>query len=166
MNKQCAVLALMAITALTSHPTWGAREEHVFEVSLTIQSRPFYIVPAEPDWIHRVQRLVWNPGSETLSTLSKHFDVRHDSSAIEARLDSPAHLSNGRSSEDIWLKVTFNGVVLGPEVPSRLVLSQEEAAVGKRVLLEIEPLKPTGGFRPGDYSGTVMLLFNARAPGA
>lgn len=166
MNKHCAVVALMAITGLMSDTTWGAREEHIFEVSLTIPSRPFYIIPAEPDWIHRPQHLEWNYPTSTMGGLRKYFDVRHDTSAIEARLDSPAYLSNGRSGEDIWLRVSFNGVVLGPEVPPREVVSKEDAAVGKRVLLEIDPVKPAGGYRPGDYSGNVMLLFNARAPGA
>lgn len=166
MNKQYARLALMVAGSLMSSLAGAAREEYVFEVSLTIPSRPFYVIPSEPDWVHRTQQLHWDYPSETLSSLRKNFDVRHDTSAIEARLDSPAYLSNGRSGEEIWLRVSFNGVILGPEVPPREVISKEDAAIGKRVLLEIEPVKPAGGYRPGDYSGNVMLLFNARAPGA
>lgn len=166
MIKQCAVAALMAFTALTSIPGWAAREELNFEVSLTIPSRPFYIIPAESDWIHRPQRLLWDYNTSTLRGLRKSFDVRHDTSAIEARLESTARLSNGRLGEDILLHVKFNGVVLSQEILPREVLTKTEAAAGKRVLLEIEPIKPLGGFKPGDYDGTVMLVFNAKAPGS
>jgi hypothetical protein len=165
MNKQCAVAALVAFTALMSVPSWAAREELNFEVTLTIPSRPFYIIPAEPGWIHRPQRLNWDYPSSTMGGLRKYFDVRHDTSAIEARLDSTAYLSNGRPGEEILLHVKFNGVVLGQDIRPREVVSQAEAAVGTRVLLEIDPIKPLGGYKPGDYDGNVLLLFNAKAPG-
>jgi hypothetical protein len=144
----------------------AAREEHTFEVSLTIPSRPFYIIPTEPDWIHRPQRLNWDYPSSTMGGLRKHFDVRHDTSAIEARLESAPYLSNGRPGEEIPLRVSFNGVELSPDIRPREVVTQAEAAVGVRVLLEIQPVKPSGGYKPGDYDGNVLLLFNARAPGA
>jgi hypothetical protein len=166
MNKQCAIAALMALTALTSVPGWAAREELNFEVFLTIPSRTFYVIPAESDWIHRPQRLLWDYNTSTLRGLRKSFDVRHDSSAIEARLERTGSMSNGRTGEEILLHVKFNGVVLSQDTRPREVLSQAEAAAGKRVLLEIDPIKPLGGFKPGEYDGTVMLLFNARAPGS
>ncbi|MBC8999033.1 fimbrial assembly protein [Pseudomonas sp. N40(2020)] len=165
MIKQCTVVALMATTGLTASVAWAAREEHTFEVSLTIPSRPFYIIPSEPDWIHRPQRLDWNHSTSSLSSVRKNFDVRHDTSAIEARLEAEPYLSNGRAGEEIHLQVSFNGVQLSAETTPRQVVSQEEAATGKRVLLQIDPIKPDGGYRPGDYSGNVLLLFNARAPG-
>jgi hypothetical protein len=165
MNKQCAVVALMAITGLMSDVAWAAREEHTFEVSLTIPSRPFYIIPSDPGWIHHPQRLNWDYPSWTLGGLRKHFDVRSSAGAIEARLDRAPYLSNGRSSEDIALRVSFNGVELSPEIRPRQVVSGAEANLGARVLLDIQPVKPPGGYKPGDYDGTVMLLFNAKAPG-
>lgn len=166
MIKQCAVVALTAMTVMMGSVTWAAREEHTFEVSLTIPNRSFYIVPTEPDWIHRPQRLNWDYPTSTLSRVRKNFDVRHDTSAIEARLDSLPYLSNGRPGEDIVLRVRFNGVELKSDLLPQEVVTQAEAAAGKRVLLEIEPVKPASGYRPGDYSGNVMLLFNAKAPGA
>lgn len=165
MNKQCAAATLMAFTALMSLPGWAARETLNFEVTLTIPSRSFYIIPAEPGWIHRPQRLNWDYPSATMEGLQKYFDVRHDTSAIEARLGSSPYLSNGKSGEEIGLKVSFNGVELSPDVRPREVVSRAEAAAGKRVLLEIQPVKPSGGYKPGDYDGNVLLLFNARAPG-
>lgn len=165
MIKQCAAVALTAMTALMGSLTWAAREEHTFEVSVSIPTRSFYLIPSEPDWIHRPQQLNWNPSTSTLSSVRKHFDVRHDTSAIEARLEAAPYLSNGRPVDDIGLRVSFNGVELSPDTVPRLVVSAADASVGTRALLEIAPVMPSGGYRPGDYSGNVLLLFNARAPG-
>ncbi|VVP19824.1 hypothetical protein PS862_03795 [Pseudomonas fluorescens] len=165
MIKHCAAVALTVMTVLTGSLTWAAREEHTFEVSVAIPTLAFYVIPAESDWIHRPQRLNWNLSNSTLSSVRKNFDVRHDTSAIEARLEAAPFLSNGTPGDDIALRVSFNGVELSPDIAPRQVLSAQDAAVGKRVMLQIEPVKPDGGYRPGDYSGNVLLLFSARAPG-
>jgi len=164
MIKQCTAAVLVVATALTGAVAWAAREEHTFEVSLTIPSRPFYIIPAEPGWIHRQQVLPWQHATDTLGNLEQYFDVRHDSSAIEARLATEPVMDTGRQGELIELRVTFNDVVLSSHITPQQVLSKEEAAAGKRVLLRIDPIKPPGGYRPGSYSGNVVLLFNAPAP--
>ncbi|MDR7054982.1 hypothetical protein J2W70_002344 [Pseudomonas koreensis] len=163
MIKQCIALVLLAVAGTEA---WGAREEHTFEVSLTIPSRPFYVIPAEPDWIHRPQRLNWDYPTSMLGNVEKNFDVRHDSSAIEARLLLDPYLENGRPGEIIELRVTFNGVELSSHAIPRQVVSREEAAAGKRVALKIEPIEPAGGYRPGDYYGNVLLMFNAGTPSA
>lgn len=164
MIKQCTVALLAGATALTAAVTWAAREEHTFEVSLNIPSRPFYVIPVEPDWIHRPQLLAWHHATDSLGKLEKYFDMRHDSSAIEARLATDPLIDTGRPGELIELRVTFNDVTLSSHITPQQVLSKEEAAVGKRVLLKIEPIKPPGGYRPGEYSGNVVLFFNASAP--
>lgn len=164
MIKQCTAAALMVATGLTGALAWAAREEHTFEVSLTIPSRPFYVIPAEPDWIHRPQQLWWDYPKATLGSLEKNFDVRHDSSAIDARLLFEPYLENGRPNEAIMLRVTFNNVELSSQPVPRQVVSQEEAAAGKRVALKIEPIEPAGGYRSGDYNGNVLLMFSAAAP--
>lgn len=166
MIKQCAVVALMAGTAMMSCEVWAAREEHTFEVSVSVPTPAFYIVPADQGWIHREQPLLWDHNKSSLGSVRKYFDVRHNTSAIEARLDSQPYLSNGRPDEDIGLQVSFNGVVLRADIVPQEVVSAADAAVGTRVLLEIDPLKPAGGYRPGEYRGNVMLMFNAKTPEA
>ncbi|WP_248742649.1 MULTISPECIES: CS1 type fimbrial major subunit [unclassified Pseudomonas] len=163
MNKLCAAALLAVITGLTSAWAWAANHHERFELFFSVPSRPFYIIPTESDWIHVTQPLVWDYPQSTLIGLRKSFDVRHDTSAIEARLDAEPSLWSGRDS--IALRVRFNGVELSADPVFRQVLSKEEAAQGKRVPLEIDPIKPAGGFKAGEYAGTVMLLFNARAPG-
>jgi hypothetical protein len=166
MIKQCTAAALMVATGLTGALAWAAREEHTFEVSLTIPNRPFYVIPAEPDWIHRPQQLFWDYPKATLGSLQKNFDVRHDSSAIDARLLFDPYLENGRPNEVIMLRVTFNDVVLSSHIVAQQVVSKEEAASGKRVALKIEPIEPQGGYRSGDYYGNVLLMFSASTPDA
>lgn len=166
MIKQCTTAALLAATVLASLSALAAREEHTFEVSVLVPTRAFYVIPAEAGWIHREQILPWNIATSRLDGLRKHFDVRHDTSAIEARLEAPPYLSNGRAADDISLRVRFNGVELSHAPEPRLVVTAADAALGSRVLLEIDPLPPAGGYKPGDYYGNVLLLFNARAPGA
>lgn len=165
MIKQWTVAALAAVTVLMSTESWAAREEHTFEVSVTVPTRAFYVIPTEPDWIHREQRLNWNYTTSNLSSVRKTFDVRHDTSAIGARLEAPAYLSNGKPDDDIPLRVSFNGVELSADAVFREVVSQADAATGSRVVLEIVPVKPAGGYRAGDFRGNVLLQFNARAPG-
>ncbi|MHC8375728.1 CS1 type fimbrial major subunit [Pseudomonas sp. MDT1-16] len=166
MIKQCVVAALVAVSGLTSSLAEAARESQIFWVSLEVPTRAFYILPTEPGWLHQPQELEWNPVAEELSSVRKYFDVRHASSAIQARMETLPYLSNGRPSEDIPLQVSFNGVVLRSDINVQEVVSQAEAAAGARVLLEIAPVKPEGGYRPGDYSGSVVLMFSAKTPGA
>lgn len=164
MIKQCTVAALMAATGLMSLSAMAAREEHTFELSLLVPTRSFYVVPAEAGWIQRPQILPWLRELSRLGSLRKYFDVRHDTSAVEARLELPPYLSNGHSADDIPLRVRFNGVELPHSLQPMEVVNAADAAVGSRVLLEIEPQQPPGGYRPGDYYGSVLLLFNAKAP--
>jgi len=166
MNKNCVIVALMAVTSLPGSLVWGAREKLTFDVSLTIPNRAFYIMPSEPGWIHLPQEMVWNNINANFNTLTRYFEVRHDTSAIEARLETLPYLSNGLESQDILLWVTFNGVSVSTDITPREVVSAPEAAAGKRALLEIDAVKPVNGFRPGEYTGNVVLLFNAVAPEA
>jgi len=164
MIKQCTVAGLLLVMALMSLSARAAREEHTFDVTVTVPTRAFYIMPVDSGWIHQEQILPWNPVMSRLGNLRKYFNVKHNTSAIEARLELPAYLSNGRSADDIPLRVSFNGVELSHDLSPREVVSAADAQAGSRVLLEIAPQPPAGGYRPGDYYGNVLLLFNAKAP--
>ncbi|MDL5593317.1 CS1 type fimbrial major subunit [Bacillus subtilis] len=161
--------AVIAVTLGASTPMVGgvfaAQEKHIFEVSVDIPTLEFYVIPTEADWIHLQQTLPWNLTTSTLGGLRKNFDVRTDSSAIEARLESFAILSSGQDSRnDISLRVTFNGTELSNHPVPRQVVSREEAVAGKRVQLEIEPRALPDGYKPGDYYGSVNIIFNVAAP--
>ncbi|MBV4485295.1 fimbrial assembly protein [Pseudomonas sp. SWRI153] len=164
MIRQFTLFALATATLLTGSLAWAAREQHTFEVSLEIPTRSFYIVPSEPGWIHQAQELKWDYPSSSLIPLRKYFDVRHSSSAIQARLEYTPYLSNGKPGEEVLLRVSFNGRLLSSQYQADVV-SQADAAAGVRALLEIEAQKPAAGYRAGDYQGNVLLLFSAKTPG-
>jgi hypothetical protein len=164
MSKQSVFTWCAAILTLISASAYAAREEHTFEVSVDIPTLGFYVIPAETDWIHREQILYWNVNNSTLGGLRKNFDVKHDTSAIEARLESEPYLSNGRDEQNIYLRVSFNGQELSHDAQPRQVVSAEQARIGGRFALEIQPKVPVGGYKPGNYFGTVHLVFLAAAP--
>jgi ABC-type glycerol-3-phosphate transport system substrate-binding protein len=161
------IFGLFAVAAVyASHPAFAAREVHQFEVFVTIPTQAFYVIPADPTWIHREQQLPWNLSASTLGGLRKYFDVKNEAGSIEARLEGRPYLSNGTPADDIGLRVLFNGTVLS-ELESSEVVSRTDAAPGKRVLLEIVPMPPADGvYKPGNYFGSVNLIFNAVMPGA
>jgi hypothetical protein len=166
MCKSLLLVFVSAIAAGTSTPVFSAREEHRFDVVVTIPSLAFYVIPADPGWIHREQQLPWNITSSTLGGLRKYFDVRNEAGSIEARLEGRPYLSNGTAAHDIDMRVLFNGKLLSEQQSSEVV-SLSDAASGKRVLLEILPMPPADGvYKPGNYFGNVNMIFNAVMPGA
>ncbi|WP_025112424.1 CS1 type fimbrial major subunit [Pseudomonas sp. H1h] len=164
MIKQSAIALWAGVVVLASAQAFAAREERVFEVSLDIPTLGFYVIPAEMNWIHLQQTLVWDTHTRTLGGLRKNFDVKHDTSAIEARLESEPYLSNGRDEQNIYLRVSFNGKELSHAPQSQVVVSAAQAMSGGRFPLEIQPKVPLGGYKPGQYYGNVQLIFTAAAP--
>jgi hypothetical protein len=166
MFKKLTVALSLAGAVLGSAAAFAAIEKHTFEVSVTVPTLAFYVLPADPDWIHREQRLPWNLVTSTLGSLRKSFDVKNEAGSIEARLEGRPYLSNGTAAHDIALRVMFNGKLLS-ELESSEVVSLNDAALGKRVSLEVTPVPPVDGvYNPGDYYGSVNMIFNAVLPGA
>jgi hypothetical protein len=162
MIKQWAIATSVGVAMLTSAWAFAAREEHVFEITVNVPTLGFYVIPTEANWIHREQVLPWNVNTSKLGGIRKHFDVRHDTSAIEARLESEPYMSSG--SDNIYLRVSFNGQELSHDAQPRQVVSAAQAIAGVRVPLDIEPKVPLEGYKPGSYYGNVNLMFNAAAP--
>jgi hypothetical protein len=159
-------LMVLMVSVMACHSAFAAREVHHFDVFVTIPSQAFYVIPADPGWIHREQQLPWNLATSTLGGLRKYFDVKNEAGSIEARLEGRPYLTNGTPAHDIGLRVLFNGKLLS-ELESNEVVSLSDAAPGKRVLLEIAPVPPVDGvYKPGSYFGSVNLLFNAVLPDA
>nr|WP_242485132.1 CS1 type fimbrial major subunit [Pseudomonas sp. TH39(2020)] len=138
----------------------AVREEQTFHVSVTIPTSEFYVLPVNPGFLEREQVMAWNPVSAELSPLREHFDVKNASGSISARLVAEPFLFNGR--ERIDLAVRFNGQLLSLlETP---VVDEQQARVGQRVRLEIAATTPADGYAPGQYYGTVQLMFDAVNP--
>jgi hypothetical protein len=162
MSKRLITLTSMVLGTLTSACALAIVERQTFEVSVTVPNAEFYVIPVDPGWIGREQKLHWNLTSEELNPLRKHFDVRNSNGAIAARLSVEPYLSNGRDGDNIALAVRFNRTRL--TVDNTEVISQLDGKTGKRVELEIAAVKPDDGYKPGDYHGSVHVIFEAIAP--
>lgn len=138
----------------------AALERETFEVSVTIPTADFYVLPVDPQLVQRTQILAYNTVTSQLSSLRALFDVKNVGGSIAGRLGDEAYLSNG--TDRIDLRVTFNGVELTLD-QSELV-SIADARPGKRVNLEIAAIKPPDDYLPGQYFGTVHMLFDAVLP--
>lgn len=148
--------------ALDSIYAFAVAERETFEVSVTIPTAEFYVLPVDPQWLGREQKLDWIQSSEELSRLRKSFDVKNSNGGIVARLSTEPYLSNGRESDNIALDVSFNRTKL--TVDNAEVVSQGDGKAGRRVWLEIAAVKPQDGFKPGEYYGSVHMIFEAIAP--
>lgn len=153
----------IAAFMVVGFPAYAAKEVHEFEVSLYVPKPVFYVLPVEPDWMHLNQQLEWDALNSSLGSLRKRFDVRNDGGSISAVLLAKPVLSNSLPGQEIVLSVLFNGHALTDAHPVDVVTSAE-ARVGSRVLLEVAPVKPARGYWPGNYYGSVHILFDAAFP--
>ncbi|WP_024618481.1 CS1 type fimbrial major subunit [Pseudomonas kilonensis] len=159
-KKTVCPLAVMALT-LPWVSAWGAVERETFELYVTIPTADFYVLPLDPQLVQREQRLPFSTITGELSPLRATYEVKNSNGSIDARLAEEAYLSNGR--ERIDLRVRFNNVPL--TLDSTPVVSASEARPGRQVPLEIAAVRPAGeNYVPGDYYGTVHMVFDAVAP--
>ena len=152
----------LALTALVMpwSLAWGAVERETFELYVTIPTADFYVLPLDPQLVQREQRLPFSTITSDLSPLRAIYELKNSNGSIGARLGEEAYLSNGRDRID--LRVRFNGVEL--TLDSTQVVSATEARPGRQVPLEIAAIKPDDDYKPGDYYGTVHMVFDATAP--
>ncbi|VVM72734.1 hypothetical protein PS682_01902 [Pseudomonas fluorescens] len=153
---------LLVLTALvfTAGYARAIEERHAFDVSVTIPVHEAYVLPSEPDWMGQEQELAWNLVTSQLSRLRKNFDVKNLSGGVAARLGAEPYLFNGRYRID--LRVLFNQVPL--TLDSTEVVNAAEAQIGRRAELEIAAIEPDEGYKPGEYYGTVHIVFDFLAP--
>lgn len=151
---------LLAMLGLVCSEAFAVREEHTFDVSIQIPGNDFYVLPVNPVFLERDQRMHWNTVTRTLAPLREHFDVKNISGGVTARLGAVPSLFNGADS--IALSVSFNGHLLG--LTETTVVAEEQARVGLRVPLVITAVEPEGGYLAGEYYGSVQLVFDALRP--
>ncbi|KTC44043.1 fimbrial assembly protein [Pseudomonas fluorescens ABAC62] len=160
MFKPLTRLAALATGVLLSTHTSAIQERHSFDVSVSIPIHEAYVLPSEPDWMGQDQLLPWNLTTLQLGRLRKNFDVKNINGGVAARLGAESFIYNGRYRID--LQVLFNRIPLNLEATQ--VLSANEAREGRRAELEISAIEPEGGYRAGEYYGTVHLVFDFLAP--
>ncbi|KQZ82722.1 CS1 type fimbrial major subunit [Pseudomonas sp. Root562] len=161
MFKATRVTLSLALL-VSSGAAQAITERETFEVAVTIPTAEFYVLPSESDWIHQEQPLHFNPVTGQLASLRKNFDVKNTNGGISARLNAEPYLSNGRPIDNIPLIVTFNQKRL--TLDAEQVISELDGRLGKRVRLEVAAADMPDGYKPGDYFGSVHMIFEALAP--
>lgn len=153
-------LAITASLALWMQAGFAARTEQLFEVTVSIPTADFYVLPVDSRFLEQEQRMEWHLSRETLQPLRALFDVRNESGGITARLASEPKILSG--NDLISLSVKFNNQLLS--LTDSLVVAESEAKIGARVPLAIDAIVPQNGFRPGEYYGSVSIIFDATTP--
>lgn len=153
-----AHLAVAATLTLWMQAGYAIREEKTFEVTVSIPTPDFYVLPNDPGFLEREQKMGWDINRKTLLPLSTSFDVRNANGGITARLGHEPVLSNGKDL--ISLNVMFNNQLL--TLSDTEVVSESVANVGSRVPLKIEAIEPQDGFFAGEYYGSVQIIFDAQ----
>lgn len=159
LKQSIFAVSLLSVSWADSF-AFAAQERETFEVSVTIPNHEFYVLPTDPGWMGREQKLTWDLVASELRPLRKHFDVKNASGGISARLEAEPYIYNGRDRID--LNVMFNNMKL--TLVNAPVVSATDAMLGRKVMLEIAALKPTAGYLPGSYYGTVHMMFEAQNP--
>ena len=163
MNFKNTLLAanLGAFALVASLSVQAAPITQTIQVIADIPATDFYVEPVDASWLPQEQRLNWLPLTASLDSWSKDFDVKHSAGSIHAHLDGElAKLRGG--GEVIDLVVSFNGKALTTTAAE--VVPATEAASNFRTAMSIVPTKPTGGYKPGNYTGNVAVIFDAVVP--
>ena len=155
-----AHLAVAATLTLWMQAGFAIREEKTFEVTVSIPTADFYVLPNDPGFLEREQKMNWDINRRMLLPLSTSFDVRNANGGITARLGHEPVLSNGKDL--INLNVRFNHQLL--TLSDTLVVTESEAKSGVRVPLRIEAVMPADGFVAGEYNGSAQIIFDATTP--
>jgi len=160
MFKKIAIATPLAVLALSSSMAFAAGEaRHSINLVASVPTKEFHVLPVDPDLIVKDQVLSYNPVSGDLSTLRAQFDTKNTNGSIAASLESEAFLSNGVDADKVPLTVSFNGKAL--KLTPEEVVGEVESTPGKRVDLVIAPTKPGTGYKPGEYTGAVTMIFDA-----
>ena len=136
---------------------FAAREEQTFEVSVDVPTYWLFVIPVDPRFLEQEQLMSWDVMTESMRPIRTEFDVVSTRGTVTARLGYEPVLSNGRDL--IALDVTFNRQPLN--LSDTPVVVASDSFPGKRVQLLIEAVKPATGFVPGQYYGSVQIIFDA-----
>jgi hypothetical protein len=163
MFKKIAISAPVLALAFVSSAAMATPQTHTIEVYADIPSTDFYVQPSKLDTVQKPQQLAWDKDNSELKGISRDFKAKSNVStgtapAIKATLMDPAFITSG--ADDIELAVKFNNVAL--TVGSEAEVIAADAATSEIIApLSIEPVAPAGGYKEGNYTGFVRVMFDA-----
>jgi len=159
MFKKFAIAAPLALLAMTSTGAFAAGEaSHSISLIAHVPTNGFYVVPTDPDLVNKDQDMSYQPTTGKMADVNGFFDVRNNNGSVHASLESQPKLISGSTSIDLQVMLNNKELTLTPQ----MVVGEAESDVNYRA-----PLKITAkgsNFQPGDYTGSVAMIFDAVPP--
>lgn len=159
MFKKFAIAAPLAVLVLQSSMAFAAGEAaHSISLIAHVPTNGFYVVPTDPDLVNKDQDMSYQPTTGKMGEVNGFFDVRNNNGSVHASLESAPKLISGATTID--LQVLLNNKVL--TTTPQMVVGESESDVNYRAPLNIKVL--TTNNVPGDYTGSVAMIFDAVPP--
>ncbi|WP_331691929.1 CS1 type fimbrial major subunit [Pseudomonas sp. ZY71] len=159
MFKKLAIAAPLALLALGSTGAFAAGEaSHSISLVAHVPTNGFYVVPTDPDLVNKDQDMSYQPTTGKMRDVNGFFDVRNNNGSVHASLESQPKLVAGNTTIDLQVLLNNKELTLTPQ----MVVGESESDVNYRA-----PLKITArgsNFEPGDYTGSVAMIFDAVPP--
>jgi hypothetical protein len=159
MFKKLVIAAPLAFLALNSSMVSAAGEaNHSISLIAHVPTNGFYVVPVDPDLVNKDQDMSYQPSTGKMGEVNGFFDVRNNNGSVHASLESQPKLIAGNASIDLQVMLNNKELSLTPQ----MVVGEAESDVNFRAPLKIAA--KGSNFQPGDYTGSVAMIFDAVAP--
>jgi len=110
-------------------------------------------------WDAVTQRMGWDIVTQDLKPIKQQMHMKSNA-AIHAYLTTDAKLTS--ANNELPMNVSVHDQELKTGVVDKVqLLTETEAAAGKRVEVVISTTKPTAGYVEGNYSGQVFMMFES-----
>ena len=159
MFKKLVIAAPLAFLALNSSMVSAAGEaNHSISLIAHVPTNGFYVVPVDPDLVNKDQDMSYQPSTGKMGEVNGFFDVRNNNGSVHASLESQPKLIAGNASIDLQVMLNNKELSLTPQ----MVVGEAESDVNFRAPLKIAA--KGSNFQPGDYTGSVAMIFDAVTP--
>ena len=158
MFKKIAIAAPLALLAMSSTAFAAGEASHSISLIAHVPTNGFYVVPTDPDLVNKDQDMSYQPTTGKMADVNGFFDVRNNNGSVHASLESLPKLVAGNTSIDLQVMLNNKELTLTPQ----LVVGEAESDVNYRAPLKISA--KGNSFQPGDYTGSVAMIFDAVPP--
>ncbi|MDH2078219.1 CS1 type fimbrial major subunit [Pseudomonas atacamensis] len=158
MFKKIAIAAPLALLAMSSTAFAAGEASHSINLIAHVPTNGFYVVPTDPDLVNKDQDMSYQPTTGKMADVNGFFDVRNNNGSVHASLESLPKLVAGNTSIDLQVMLNNKELTLTPQ----MVVGESESDVNYRAPLKISA--KGSNFQPGDYTGSVAMIFDAVPP--
>jgi hypothetical protein len=137
-----------------------AAVQHSYEVFVDIPAASFYVLPDDAILLVNGLKLVFDRIKSDFEPVSTYFTVLNHNGGFNVKLVESAVLHRSDDKTQIELEVKLNDIPLSTH--SKLIVA--DAKTPTRLALDIKAKVPSGGYTPGDYFGSVNLIFEPSSP--